>query len=178
MMNSRLLVTLTLVVAAPVFAEQSSTAVGQPIQLNCPAGTVQRGDKVSKDNGVFCVKVGTQAGQESMRHGPYVDFWPNGQKQSEGVFQDGFQFGRWTFWNADGVKTSEIDFSRSVYHGTRVEYHANGNKKLVQSWVKGKQDGIETMYAEDGQKVAESEFRDGHRTKAQRFENGRPVAAK
>lgn len=177
--KSRCMVTLVLMAMAHAAQAQENVSVAV-VRLNCPAGTTQQGDKVSKDSGVFCVKIGVKAsqGQGSVRHGPYIDFWANGKKQSEGSYQDGFQTGRWIFWSPDGVKTSEIDFARSVYHGTRTEYYANGRKKRVQTWENGRREGVEIRYAEDGQKVAETEFRDGRPVKEQRFENGHLVTSK
>jgi len=165
------------VVAIPAIAGQPEGAgKEQFVRLNCPNGTLQKGGKVTKDYGVFCAKTGAQSGREAVLHGPYVDFWANGQKQSEGQYRDGFRTGRWTFWDANGVKTGETEFAGGNYHGTRIEYHANGNKKLVQSWANGKKEGSEVGYSVDGQKVYQAEFRDGHAVSEQRLENGRSVA--
>lgn len=164
------------VAATPVMAQQSTAAgKSQSIRLTCPAGTVQKGGKVSKDQGTFCVKA-AQAGNEPVLHGPYIDFWANGQKQSEGQYLDGARSGRWTFWDANGVKTGETEFVAGDYSGTRVEYYSNGNKKLEQMWVKGKKEGLETAYAEDGKKIYEAEFKGGQSVKEQRFDNGRAAA--
>jgi len=147
-----------LAAAAPSFAGQTSTALGQPIRLNCPQGTTQKGDKVSKDSGVFCVKPG--AGKEFKLHGPYVDFWPNGQKQSEGAYQEGFQVGLWSFWNTEGVKTSEIEFVRGNYHGKRVLYFSNGKPRIVEEYANGKRNGLVQEFSEDGKLVRQAQYRD------------------
>jgi antitoxin component YwqK of YwqJK toxin-antitoxin module len=145
------------VAAAPALA--GDTAVGRQVHLDCPAGTVQKGGKVNKDLGVFCVKAaGANSSQKSSLHGPYVDFWANGQKQSEGQYKDGLRTGRWTFWDANGVKTGETEFLNNDYHGQRVEFHPNGAKKLEQTWVNGKREGVEAFYAEDGRKVSEARY--------------------
>ncbi|NTX52444.1 toxin-antitoxin system YwqK family antitoxin [Myxococcus sp. CA039A] len=142
-------------IATQAFAENS--AIGREVRLECPVGTVQKGERVSKDMGVFCVKVGSTP-QDVARHGPYVDFWANGKKQSEGQYKDGFRSGHWTFYDANGVKTGETQFENNDYHGKRVEFHPNGAKKLEQSWVKGKREGVEATYTEDGQKASEVRY--------------------
>jgi antitoxin component YwqK of YwqJK toxin-antitoxin module len=154
------------VVAAPALAENASA--GSSVHLDCPAGTVQRGGKVNKNMGVFCVKSGSNANMDKASlHGPYMDFWANGQKQSEGQYKDGLRTGRWTFYDATGAKTGETEFERNDYHGQRVEFYPNGSKKLEQTWVKGKREGVEATYAEDGRKVTEV-----------RYNADKPVAAK
>lgn len=156
-MSFRFVVLCMSVVAAPALA--GDTSVGRQVRLDCPAGTVQRGGKVNKDMGVFCVKSGSSANMDKATlHGPYVDFWANGQKQSEGQHKDGMRTGRWTFYDANGVKTGETEFERNDYHGQRVEFYPNGAKKLEQTWVKGKREGVEAFYAEDGRKVSEARY--------------------
>lgn len=166
------------IVAAPmVFASGTSTGSdGQTVRLVCPAGTVQKGSKVTNE-AVYCMKTKPQSG-EPVPHGPYVDFYKNGQKQSEGQYKDGFRSGHWTFWDANGMKAGETDFEAGDYHGARVEYYPNGNKKLEQQWVHGKRDGVVAAYSANGQKVSETSFRGDRVVKEQRFENGKPVAAK
>ncbi|NTX15521.1 hypothetical protein HUA76_32610 [Myxococcus sp. CA056] len=100
-------------------------------------------------------------------HGPYVDFWATGQKQSEGQYKDGFRSGHWTFYDANGVKTGETQFENNDYHGRRVQFHPNGSKKMEQTWVKGKREGSEATYTEDGKKASEV-----------RYSADKPVAAK
>lgn len=156
-MSFRFVALCMTVVAAPALAED--TSVGRQVRLDCPAGTTQRGGKVNKDMGVFCVKAGSSGNMDKASlHGPYVDFWANGKRQSEGQYKDGFRTGRWAFYDANGVKTGETEFERNDYHGQRVEFHPNGSKKLEQTWVKGKREGVEAAYAADGRKVSEVRY--------------------
>ncbi|NTX01453.1 toxin-antitoxin system YwqK family antitoxin [Myxococcus sp. CA040A] len=146
-------------------AMAEDTSVGREVRLNCPAGTLQKGTRVSKDLGVFCVK--SSGDDKGSHHGPYVDFWANGQKQSEGQYKDGFRTGHWTFYDTNGVKTGETQFVNNDYHGQRVQFHPNGAKKMEQTWVKGLREGVEATYTADGQKVSEL-----------RYEAGKPMASK
>jgi hypothetical protein len=144
-------------------------AAGGTVKLDCPAGTVQRGTRVSKDDGVFCVKAGAaREPGEPVAHGPYVDFHANGQKASEGQYQDGFRTGRWTFYDASGAKRGETEFSGGNYSGRRVEYHANGQVKREQHWVNGKRQGTETTYDAQGQKLTVTQLKDNRELRTER----------
>ncbi|WP_158617644.1 toxin-antitoxin system YwqK family antitoxin [Corallococcus sp. CA049B] len=144
-------------IAAPSFASE--------VQLSCPAGTVQKG-KTTKSESIYCVKT-TSTVIKPVLQGPYVDFWPNGQKQSEGQYLEGFRSGHWTYWDANGVKTGETDFAAGDYHGTRVQFFANGKPKMIEQYQKGIRNGTVQELSEDGKVVRES-----------RFEKGKEVAAK
>ena len=58
-MSFRFVALCVTVAAAPALAED--TSVGRQIRLDCPAGTVQKGGKVTKDMGVFCIKADGKA---------------------------------------------------------------------------------------------------------------------
>ncbi|MFP2901565.1 toxin-antitoxin system YwqK family antitoxin [Corallococcus sp. 4LFB] len=144
-------------IAAPSLASE--------VQLSCPAGTVQKG-KTTKNESVYCVKTASTDIKPKL-HGPYVDFWPNGQKQSEGLYLNGFRSGHWTYWDANGVKTGETEFVAGDYHGERVQYFANGKPKMIEQYRNGIRNGTVQEMSEDGKVVRESHF-----------EKGKEVAAK
>jgi hypothetical protein len=154
--------------ASTAFAEGGGygTNAAQEVRLACPAGTVQRGNKASKKEGVFCVKVASGKEREPQHHGPYVDFHSNGQKQSEGQYADGFRTGRWVFWDANGVKTGETEFAGGNYHGKRVEYFSNGKPRLVEVYANGKRNGLVQEFSEDGKVVRQAQYRDDRQVAA------------
>jgi len=41
----------------------------------------------------------------------YTSYYPNGQKKSEGVFDNNCRTGKWTVWNAEGVKKAERNYT-------------------------------------------------------------------
>ncbi|WP_338865136.1 hypothetical protein [Myxococcus stipitatus] len=142
------------VIASHALAQGSSSE--REVRLNCPSGTIQQERRMGNDSGVFCVK---EAGADKGRHhGPYLDFWANGQKQSEGQYKDGFRTGRWVFYDTNGLKTGETEFESNDYHGKRVQYYPSGAKKQEQTWVKGKREGVEVSYSEGGQKISEVRY--------------------
>jgi antitoxin component YwqK of YwqJK toxin-antitoxin module len=138
----------------------STTGFAADVQVTCPEGSAQKG-KVGKDEAVYCSKANRKAG-EPVFHGPYVDFWANGQKQSEGQFLNGFRTGHWTFWDATGVKTGETDFAEGDYHGTRVQFFANGKPKMIEQYKKGFRNGTVQEMSEDGQVVRQARYENGH----------------
>ncbi|NOK19381.1 toxin-antitoxin system YwqK family antitoxin [Corallococcus carmarthensis] len=138
----------------------SATSLAADAQLSCPAGSVLKG-KAGKDEAVYCVKANQKVG-EPVIHGAYVDYWSNGQKQSEGQFLNGFRTGHWTFWDANGVKTGETDFAAGDYHGTRVQFFANGKPKMIEQYRKGFRNGTVQELSEDGKVVRQAQFTDGH----------------
>jgi hypothetical protein len=152
---SRFVVVSGALALAPV-----ALAAEQEVKLDCPAGTVQKGRAVTKNLGVYCIKPGVQVAGQDVLHGPYVAFWGTGKRQSEGQYKDGARTGRWTFWDANGVKTGETEFANGRYHGARIDFHANGQVKREQHWVDGKRQGTETTYDAQGQKLTVTTLKD------------------
>jgi hypothetical protein len=138
------------------------------VKLDCPAGTVQKGGKVTKNLGVYCVKPGAQVAGQDVLHGPYVAFWGTGKRQAEGQYRDGARTGRWTYWDANGVKTEEIEFANGRYHGARTDYHANGKVMREQHWVDGKREGTETTYDAQGQKLTVTQLKGNRELRTER----------
>src|SRR5690349_13872121 len=110
-------------------AEPVSIAPGRAVlpklQLACPVGTKQAGGLNTPLEGFGCLKAGTK---ERVFHGPYVAYWPNGQKQAEGQFENGWRTGNWSFFDRDGKKSGETQFKNDEYNGLRVEFNADGSK--------------------------------------------------
>jgi len=42
-----------------------------------------------------------------VRHGPFIEWYVNGQKRDEGRYDHGKQVGLWTYWEEGGRKTAE-----------------------------------------------------------------------
>ncbi|HZH04236.1 MAG TPA: hypothetical protein VEY30_10650 [Myxococcaceae bacterium] len=84
--------------------------------------------------------------QDEVFHGPYVDYHPNGSIASRGQYDHGFRSGRWTFFDAAGVKTGETEFAKGDYHGTRIEFFADGHKKSETLWRVGKREGMAKVW--------------------------------
>jgi len=159
MLSSKLIRNLTLglsLVGSAAFAGGAASKAGANIQLNCPSGTKQFGNA---DDGIYCRKTVSQDGH-NMPHGPYVSYYPNGQKRSEGQYFEGFRSGTWSFYDETGKQTGRTEFSGDNYHGKRVQYFASGKPRLVEEYVNGKRHGLTQEFSEDGKVIREAQYRD------------------
>lgn len=128
------------------------------VQLSCPTGTKQVGGAKSVFEASLCMRIGRDGSR--IFHGPYVAYWPTGQKQAEGQFEDGFRSGKWTFFEENGVKSGETNFKRDDYDGVRVEFYPNGQKKLEETYAMGRRQGAQTMFDVAGKVVSTVHFVD------------------
>ena len=48
--------------------------------------------------------------------GVCVDYYNNGQKESEGQCKDGNQVGLWTYWHENGQKRNELHFKDEIHN--------------------------------------------------------------
>jgi len=70
------------------------------------------------------------------------EYWPNGQKKSEGTYKDDKRDGLWTEWHENGQKYKELTYKD------------------------GKWDGLYTRWLENGQKWFEGTYKDGEEISA------------
>ena len=161
MFSSRLSSFVVVLAATAVLAADRAGANDVRVaRLDCPQGTTQRVRGISYDESTFCVRVAVAKGGEPQLHGPYVDFYPNGQKQSEGQYLDGYRVGRWTFWNANGSKSGSTDFSGGNYHGEKVQYFPNGTPRSIEQYANGKRHGLVQEFSEDGKMIRKIQYVD------------------
>ncbi|MCA3015261.1 MAG: hypothetical protein INH41_22965 [Myxococcaceae bacterium] len=150
------------VLTSSAFAQTTSSqgAVRPTLNtLSCPKGA----RAVSDGEGFFCSKTGAPGGERL--NGPYVGLHKNGVKESEGLYIDGERFGKWRFWNDQGVKVREIEFKNDSYDGEFVEFHADGAVKLSVTYVQGKKQGLQREFDARGKVVAQTNFVDDRAAK-------------
>jgi antitoxin component YwqK of YwqJK toxin-antitoxin module len=83
-------------------------------------------------------------------HGPKISLYNSGKVEAVGQTEDGFQTGKWTFYNEAGVKVGETEFAKGDYNGRRVEYFPSGQVRLDEQWVAGKRQGAQKTFTEAG----------------------------
>lgn len=66
--------------------------------------------------------------------GKTTDWWPNGQKQHEATYKDGFKTGVERFWDSEGHLLWQWDRDRKTQRGTWTHFWPNGQKKIVSQW--------------------------------------------
>ena len=74
--------------------------------------------------------------QNKLEKVKYKEYYPNGQKSSEGTYKNGKQDGKYTQW------------------------YSNRQKRFENTYKDGKQDGLWTTWDEDGQKRSETTYKD------------------
>lgn len=126
------------------------------VALTCPTGSRLVGGPKS----VFEASVCMRSARDGSRtfHGPYVAFWPNGQKQAQGQFDEGRRTGKWFFFDEAGKKTGETTFKLDLADGPRVEFFATGEKKLEEVYSMGRRQGAQVIYDRAGKIESKIDF--------------------
>ena len=112
--------------------------------------------------------------QEEILEGRVIEYYENGQKESEGNFKDGKEEGLHTGWYDSGQKESEINFKDGDYHGKKTVWYENGQKESEENWKDDNKNGKLTTWYENGQIESESYFKDHNEDSkwTNWFENG------
>jgi hypothetical protein len=105
---------------------------------------------------------------EGRRHGKWVFWYENGERQLEGEYMKGQKTGLWRKWATDGAMITEGNFSHGKMHGKWTDWHGNGQKALESHWVFGKRDG-EWRYREADGSLKRIEVYDYHTERDQGF---------
>ena len=101
-------------------------------------------------NGAIVEKVTGKDGADQ-RHGPFVAWYPNGQKKLEGQYQDDKPVGKFVWWYDNGQKAIEGEYVVGQQTGTWAWWHANGQKALQGAYQSGAEFGKWTWWKQDGQ---------------------------
>jgi hypothetical protein len=76
--------------------------------LDCPRGTaVTQGVTMGALSAVYCER------PTGVRHGPYLDWWPNKIKKSVGNYKEGQRDGVWSFFTQTGELESQVNYQGS-----------------------------------------------------------------
>ena len=60
------------------------------------------------------------------KHGLWVTYFANGNKRSEGTYDEGVKVGEWRLYHKNGTLSSEATFVKGKYTGYYCSYHDNG----------------------------------------------------
>lgn len=139
-------------VVASTLGFAGSALAADPV-LSCPAGTKQL-KVVDEGSGAKTFKCTTTAkGLTGLCQGPFLEQYSNGQTSASGQCVDGLMSGKWTYFNKDGVKTTEIEFAKGAYNGTKTEFFPNGMPKIVEKYEKGARVGAVQQFDPAGKLV-------------------------
>lgn len=67
-------------------------------------------------------------------HGELTDYYPNGSRQHQAVYENGRKTGRETYWSADGRIEWTWQRDLRTAHGVWTQFWPNGNKKTESVW--------------------------------------------
>ena len=93
--------------------------------------------------------------------GKFIDYYPDGKKEGEGVLMNGRLEGLRTTWYHNGNKKFEIEYVKGFPDGMEIQYYENGqiqHKGIIRNNV---EDGLWTQWFENGEKKHETTFLKG-----------------
>jgi len=100
--------------------------------------------------------------EHKVKDGRSTEYWPNGQKHSEGNYVDGVLNGPWHYWYDNGQEAYTENRVNGKLHGQWKQLNEKGVLEEEVSYKAGKRDGRWTKYYEDGsQKKTETHYVDG-----------------
>ena len=108
--------------------------------------------------------------------GKVVEYWPNGEKKTEGEVLNGMLHGKVVYWYEDGQKYNETEYRDNKPHGKETGWYKTGQKEGVGYYRDGKVEGKTIMWYKSGQKRKEKEFHNSELISEQCWdENGNPI---
>jgi|GEM_PF-898179 antitoxin component YwqK of YwqJK toxin-antitoxin module len=88
-------------------------------------------------------------------------WYKNGQKWSEGKYNNGKVDRSFTFWYENGQKNYEENYKDGIKVGSWYGWYENGQKNSERAYIDGKRDGLWASWYENGQKSSERIYKDG-----------------
>ena len=100
---------------------------------------------------------------EDERHGLWVSWFPNGQKQMSGEYRNDVEVGRFTWWYATGQKATEGEYKIGKPHGEWNWWHQNGQKSTHGLYALGNPTGRWSGWDETGRLTRAEDHTAPHR---------------
>lgn len=83
------------------------------------------------------------------RIGKFTYYYPNGEKRSEGEYENGKAEGEWNYWYNDGQKKTNGIYEAGERVGEWIGYHKKGNVRYKTAYVDGNKNGKSVFYFEN-----------------------------
>ena len=74
---------------------------------------------------------------EGKFHGTWKFYFPNGQLETKGKFNNGVRIGKWNYYHENGLKSGISKYLNGKKHGVWKVYDENGNLTTEQEWNEG-----------------------------------------
>jgi len=126
------------------------------VSLDCPAGTVQKGEGPPHGTFARCVD------PEGHLVGPWQVWHPNGPLEKRTVFDlSGEVHGAWETWYPSGQEAVHHTYDHGIRHGPSTFWHDNGQMGAQGRFERGVPVGGHRAWDVAGQLVAEEALHDG-----------------
>ena len=89
-------------------------------------------------------------------------WYEDGQKDSEGTYNNGHRDGKWIFWYDNGNKQSEETYKDGKIDGKCIGWHDNGQKQFEGTYKDEKKNGKWIHWYDNGNKQSELEYHKGN----------------
>ena len=139
-------------------AQDAATPKAAPIYLDEPTpvpepSVAQEGPVNEKyDDGKPRVdrQVRILSDNQVVNHGKYTEYYRNGQKFTEGNFDNGVHEGPWSYWHDNGQLAKTITYKQGAPDGQWEVFRADGTLQSKKGYKAGQRDGSWKIYFEDG----------------------------
>ncbi|HEX2958258.1 MAG TPA: hypothetical protein VHO70_15595 [Chitinispirillaceae bacterium] len=98
---------------------------------------------------------------DTLYHGLYCLWYPNGTKKYEMTYKKGKKNGHETQWDAFGYKVREAEYKNDLKNGLEIFWVGNSIKKREVLYKCGLQNGLEITFSDDGKKIKEEMYLSG-----------------
>ena len=89
-----------------------------------------------------------------------VSYYPDGQKEAEGLFGKGGMQGKWISWYENGQKEREENYVNGLIEGGRIRWYENGQLKEYERYKDGELHGRKTKWDEEGNVIFDVYYED------------------
>ncbi len=135
----------------------------QPIhpELQCPAGTLGAGAAPPTGNEAWCET--RPAVGPRLRQGPSLSWHDNGEKASQGAYDQDVRTGPWLVWHPNGQLAEQGPYVAGVKEGVWAAWDSLGRKLSEGRYASGHRDGAWTFWNPEDQTRTEGRYAVGKR---------------
>ena len=99
--------------------------------------------------------------KDGLLGGRTIEWYDNGQKESEGNYPNGIRQGQFTLWYESGQKKAEVTYDNGKKNGVETQWWDHGVKQMVLNWENGVINGQFINWFSNGNKRVETNFKNG-----------------
>ena len=95
-----------------------------------------------------------------LRHGLWISYYPNGQKQVQGEFRNDQPVGKFIWWHENGQRQAQGEYVNGVQNGTWITWYSNGQRESKMDYQQGDLMGQTMRWKADGTLADIQDFQD------------------